>query len=83
MISMAGSVESCDCLITLYESDKLEINLESDVIIQYGEQIKKVINDTLEYYNIKNLKVNIDDKGALDYTLKARLEVALKRGGLI
>lgn len=83
MLSMAGSVESCDCLIVLFESDKLEIDLKSDVIIQYGEQIKEVILSTLMEYKINNVKVSIDDKGALNYTIKARLEAALKRGDLI
>ncbi|MFV0424952.1 MAG: citrate lyase acyl carrier protein [Bacilli bacterium] len=83
MIAMAGSVESCDCLVMLFKSEKTEIDLKSDVIIQYGDQIKSVIVQTLEKYNISNIKVSIEDKGALDYTIKARLESALKRGGLI
>ncbi len=83
MLSMAGSVESCDCLITLYKSDCVDIDLRSDVIIQYGDQIKKVVLETLKKYNIENVKVNIEDKGALDYTIIARLESALERGGLI
>lgn len=83
MLSMAGSVESCDCLITLYKSDEVVVDLRSDVIIQYGDQIEKVILETLEKYNIENIKVSVEDKGALDYTIKARLEAALERGGLI
>ena len=37
--------------------------------------------DTLNEYNIKNIKVECQDKGALDYTIKARLQTALRRGG--
>ncbi len=83
MIAMAGSVESCDCLITIFESDKIEIDLTSDVLVQYGEQIEKVILATLKEHNINNLRVVIEDKGALDYTIIARLTTALRRGNLI
>ncbi|MFV0499569.1 MAG: citrate lyase acyl carrier protein [Bacilli bacterium] len=83
MLAMAGSIESCDCLITLHKSNKIEINLNSDVIIQYGDLINNLVINILKEYNIKKLRVDIDDKGALDYTIKARLETALKRGELI
>lgn len=83
MLAMAGSVESCDCLVTLFKSDDLQIELKSDVLIQYGDQIKAVVLSVLNEHNITDIKVHIDDKGALDYTIKARLESALKRGDLI
>ena len=35
--------------------------------------------DTLNDLNIKNLKVFCNDKGALDYTIKARLLTAMRR----
>lgn len=83
MLSMSGSVESCDCLVMLFKSDKVEIEIKSDVIIQYGDKIEEVVLNTLNEYSINNVKVVIDDKGALDYTIKARVEAALKRGELI
>lgn len=83
MLAMAGSVESCDCLVTLFKSDDLQIELKSDVLIQYGDQIKAVVLSVLNEHKINGIKVHIDDKGALDYTIKARLESALKRGDLI
>ena len=43
------------------------------------DQIEKVIKDTLEQLNIKNVKVTCQDKGALDYTIKARIVTALTR----
>ncbi len=83
MISMAGSVESCDCLITLFDDKSNCIDLRSDMIKQYGQQIKVLILELLETYEIKNVRVVIEDKGALDYTIKARMITALKRGGLL
>ncbi len=81
MKTSAGTYESSDCLITLSECDTLEVVIESIVFEQFGDQIETVIKSTLKENNIDSIKVEIFDKGALDYTIKARLETALKRRG--
>ena len=78
-IGSCGSVESNDCLITVTPSDKLELEISSIVDAFFHEQIEKVILDTLKELNIKTLKVVCLDKGALDYTIKARLTTAIER----
>ncbi len=78
-IGISGSLESNDCLITVEEHNYLEIIIESIVYEFFSTQIKKVIMDTLNDLNIKNLKVFCNDKGALDYTIKARLLTAMRR----
>lgn len=75
----AGTLESNDCLITVYNSNKNEIKIESIVFEQFGQEIYDVINSYLEKNNIKNILVDIKDKGALNYTILARLETAIKR----
>jgi citrate lyase subunit gamma (acyl carrier protein) len=75
----AGSFESSDCLITVSKSDKTIIDIESIVFEQFGDQIKEVLLNTLEEYSMRNIHVVCVDKGALDYTIKARLITALKR----
>lgn len=77
----AGTTESSDCMITLSVSDTIEIRIESIVFDQFGDQIKHVLLTTLAEHNITQIKVECFDKGALDYTIKSRLETALKRGG--
>ena len=77
----AGSYESSDCIMIVSESNQLVIEIESIVLLQFGGQIKNVITDTLKSHNVSNIKVECKDKGALDYTIKARLETALQRGG--
>jgi len=80
-IASAGSFESNDCLITVRESKTLEIEIQSIVYAQFKDQIEKVIKDTLIEQGIKEIFVSCNDKGALDYTIKARLLTALKRMG--
>jgi len=77
----AGSYESSDCVITVSKAQELKVNIESIVFDQFGDQIKNVILDTLLNHNVSNVLVDCKDKGALDYTIKSRLETALKRGG--
>ena len=75
----AGTLESNDCLITVEPSDTLDITIESIVLAAFGEQIKTVILDVLKRQRIKTMKVHLKDKGALDYTIEARLITAIKR----
>jgi citrate lyase subunit gamma (acyl carrier protein) len=83
MKASAGTYESSDCNITVQKSDTTLINIESIVFEQFGDQIKDVIIRTLNQHNLSNITVDCFDKGALDYTIKSRLETALKRGGYI
>lgn len=78
-IGLAGSLESNDCLISVCESDSLEIEIDSIVYDYFASQIRMVIIKTLEELKIKKLKVAINDKGALDYTIRSRLITAIKR----
>lgn len=80
-IASAGTFESNDCLITVKESDKIEIEIQSIVYAQFKDQIEQVIKETLIEQGIEKLYVSCNDKGALDYTIKARLLTAIKRMG--
>lgn len=78
-IGICGSVESNDCLITVKESSGITVNLDSIVKEYFGDQIIKVITSTLKELQIENIEVTCVDKGALDYTIKARLITAIER----
>ncbi|MBU1141448.1 MAG: citrate lyase acyl carrier protein, partial [Firmicutes bacterium] len=71
-IASAGTFESNDCLITVKKQTGMTIDIKSIVYDQFKDQINRVIQDTLKELNIKNIHVTINDKGALDYTIKAR-----------
>ena len=76
---IAGSLESNDALITVKESDKLTITVKSIVYDFFHKQIEKVIRETLKELGVEKIDVVCEDKGALDYTIKARLIVAVRR----
>ncbi|MBW9150104.1 citrate lyase acyl carrier protein [Clostridium sp. CM028] len=77
----AGTMESNDIYVMLMPNPKggIEINLQSIVMKQFGEEIERVILDTLKELKVENVIVNAQDKGALNYTIKARIETATKR----
>ncbi|MGG5315296.1 citrate lyase acyl carrier protein [Enterococcus sp. AZ072] len=79
--AVAGTVESSDIMITLgpHEGALIEIELDSSVEKQFGDQIRKVIKETLEKLGITSAKVVAIDKGALDCTIQARTVTAAYR----
>ncbi len=78
--AMAGTLESSDCQVTVEPGDgKINFTLESAVINQFGNSIRKVVMETLEKFNVDNVSISVVDKGALDCTIKARVEGALSR----
>ena len=78
--AVAGTLESSDCQVTVEEGDgTIELTLDSAVINQYGNQIKKVVYETLGNLGVDNVRISIVDKGALDCTIKARIEGAVYR----
>lgn len=78
--AMAGTLESSDIQITISAGqDGIQIDLDSSVVSLYGDQIKKVITDTLTATGIENANVKAVDKGALDCVVKARALAAAQR----
>ncbi|MEG9436022.1 citrate lyase acyl carrier protein [Edaphobacter sp. HDX4] len=80
--AVAGTLESSDVLVKVSPSDSgtLNIVIHSDVIKQFGNQIRRVTVDTLGKLAVSEATVVIEDKGALDYAIRARVEAAVLRG---
>lgn len=80
-VSKAGTLESNDILIMVIPNDsgKVELELESIVMQQFGEIIEQVILHKVKEMDIEGITIKAQDKGALDYTIGARVETAIKR----
>lgn len=74
-------MESSDIMIVMEPRAEggIEVSLTSNVMNQFGKQIVKVIRETVTGLDIKNAYVNAVDKGALDCTIKARVQAAAYR----
>ena len=78
--AIAGTLESSDAQVTVEPGqDGIELSLTSSVMNQYGRQIKATVLETLERLNVQHVRITVVDKGALDCTLKARVECAVFR----
>jgi citrate lyase subunit gamma (acyl carrier protein) len=80
-VAKAGTLESNDIFIMVMpnENGGIELQLESIVAKQFGDQIEKVILDKISEMNVEDVLIKAQDKGALDYTIGARVETAIKR----
>ena len=78
--AMAGTLESSDALVTVEPGEGgVELELSSSVMNQYGRQIRATVLETLDRLGVTGGRVTVVDKGALDCTLKARVEAAVFR----
>ncbi|MCG8530681.1 MAG: citrate lyase acyl carrier protein [Desulfovibrionales bacterium] len=79
--AFAGSLESNDCMITLHPADSagVHVAIESIVLEQFGEQIEAVTRAALEEMGVTSAGVQVNDKGALDCTIRARLKTVVAR----
>ena len=80
--AVAGTLESSDVLVKVAPSEgTLEVVVTSEVEPQFGAQIRAVVDETLVRLAISEGIVLVEDKGALDCTIRARLQTAVLRGG--
>jgi len=80
-VAKAGTLESNDILVMVMPPQKpgVELELESIVMKQFGDQIRDKILNTLKALDVTDVYIKAQDKGALDYTIEARIETAVRR----
>ena len=80
-MASAGTMESSDVYVEIEPGTQgLQVQLESVVAQQFGEQICSVVLDVLKEQNVENANVRIVDRGALECVIRARVETAVIRG---
>lgn len=77
----AGTLESSDVFVTLEPHDgELQIEIDSVVKNQFGDMILHTVEEVLSELDVRNAKLSIVDRGALDCVIRARVETAVLRG---
>ena len=75
-----GTMESSDVYMELEPcAGATEIALQSVVEHQFGDSIRALLSETLKAEGIENVKLNVVDRGALECTMRARLETLISR----
>ena len=80
--AISGTLESSDLLVKVEPSGKgtRDIVIRSEVMKQFGKQIRHVVTDTLDKLSVSDGSIVIEDKGALDCVIRARVQAAVLRG---
>ena len=83
--AMAGTMESNDVQITLRPNAGrgIEICLQSDVKAIFGDAIETTVRNVLSEFEVTDALVDIVDKGALDFTIRARMQCVICRAAEI
>ena len=80
--AQSGSFESSDIIVLIepvVENSGRNIEIDSSVMLEFGDSIEKLITSKLDEYAITDIHLIVKDKGALEPTINARLETAIMR----
>lgn len=77
--AQAGTMQSSDLMIFIEPAEELTVEIESTVKQQFEHLIREQIETVLQQNEVTSGTIRINDRGALDYAIIARLEAGLKR----
>jgi len=77
----AGTMQSSDLMVVVEPADGLVIEIESTVKKQFEHLIRAKLEQVLAKHGAADARISVNDRGALDYAIEARLETALRRAG--
>jgi len=78
----AGMLDKSDVLIKLRpgaSGSGMQLDIESKVMALFGDQIKTSVVEEIEKYQLSDIEVSVQDQGALDYAIRARVQTAIER----
>ena len=74
-----GAANKGDCIVRAVVSDKLEVKVQTSSEDLFGTGLKVVVEETLSALGSPKVRVDVEEHGALDYVIRARVEAALRR----
>ncbi len=77
--AQAGTMQSSDLMVFVEPAGELVIEIESTVKRQFEHLIRAKVEEVLREQRVTSGRVRVNDRGALDYAIQARLETALAR----
>ncbi len=78
-MGQAGTLESADCLVTVVRAENDSLDYRGGNRKLFGERTRKLVQETLARFQVSGVQVTIQDQGALELVIRARLETALAR----
>ncbi|WP_417877024.1 citrate lyase acyl carrier protein [Vibrio sp.] len=79
--AFAGTLESSDLQVRIEPNPEgvIDIALDSSVQKQFGAAIESLVREVLSSMGVESAQLEIEDKGALDCVIKARVKAAVMR----
>ena len=79
--AVAGTLESSDVQVTLRPNpgQGVVLNIQSDVMGMFGNAIEATVRSVLDEFGVKDAVVDVNDKGALDFVIRSRVQCAVTR----
>ena len=79
--AFAGTLESSDLQVRIAPNPEgvIDIALDSSVQKQFGYAIERLVREVLSSMGVESAQLEIEDKGALDCVIKARVQAAVMR----
>ena len=77
--AQAGTMQSSDLVVQVEPAEGLVVEIQSTVKKQFEHLIRARVEAVLQAQGVVAGRVLINDRGALDYAIQARLETALAR----
>jgi len=80
--AQSGTFESSDVIFLiepLPDNSGRKLEISSTVMQQFGANFNLIIVEMLDRFDMTDIHLIAKDKGALEPTIKARLETAIKR----
>lgn len=74
-----AGVQRCDGQDWTAAQPGIQLEIDSIVKQQFGAAIEQVVRETLAQLGVKQANVVVDDKGALECVLRARVQAAALR----
>jgi len=80
--ALAGTLESSDLMVRVGPGpdQTLDLVINSAVRRQFGRRIEQVVRESLDKLGVRRGVIIVEDKGALDCTIRARVQAAVLRG---
>lgn len=77
--AVVGNVESNDLMVIITPQDGLTVEVKSSIYEQFGTILEKIVKEELAEAGVTDALVQVQDKGAFDFTIRARMKTAIKR----
>lgn len=78
--AVAGTLESSDMYVIIEpNATGIELEIESVVMGQYGDDVRRAILESLKELGVTSAKILVNDKGAIEPVIKSRIQTVVTR----